>query len=211
MTNAICLVVLCLVSSVVSANPDDELTEHIRRVRRCLNTLKIYVDNPAQAPSDFSKGCLEVAQECTVAINRRIVAGANETTHVLIEGVKDMTLAAVRSEYCDKLTARAEFLDDQIRTAKEELEAKLTAPFRRAGLRGDKLELAILAKRRGATIFGVGGATLTLAQIKRARLLFVPVQNDGQWTLHRFAFKGDAVMKQTHANYAIRPDASKFR
>lgn len=207
------LLVLCLLSTVASANSDDDIAEPIRRLRRCVNALQIHSENPAQAPDDFGKGCLEIGQECTVAINRRIIAGANEaTTHVLIEGTTDMTLAAVRSEYCDRLTARAEFFDDQIRSAKEELKAKVAAPFRKAGLRGDRLELAILAKRGGHTILGVGGSPVTVAQIKRARLLFITILNDtSHWTVHRFAFKGNTVSKQTRETYTVRPDSSKFR
>lgn len=206
-------VILCLLSTDASANSDDDITEPIRRLRHCVDALKHHSKNPAQAPADFGKRCLEIGHECTVAINRRIVAGANEaTTHVLIEGAVDMTLAEVRAEYCDKLSARAEFLDDQIRTAKEELKAKLAAPLRKAGLRGDRLELAILAKRWGHTILGTRGVPLTLAQIKRARLMFIAILSDrGQWTVHRFAFSGDKVSRQTRETYSVRPGSSKFR
>lgn len=207
------LLVICLLSTVASANSDDDITEPIRRLRHCVNALERQSENPAQAPEDAGKTCLEIGQECTVAINRRIVAGANEaTTHVLIEATTDMTLAAVRAEYCDKLTARAEFFDDQIRTAQQELKAKIAAPFRRAGLRGDRLELATLAKQRGHAILGVGGVPVTVPQIKRARLLFVAIPSDnGHWKVYRFAFSGDTASKQTHETYAVRPDSSKFR
>lgn len=207
------LLVLCLLSTVASADSDDDITEPVRRLRRCVNALQRQSENPAQAPDDFGKGCLEIGQECTVAINRRIVAGANEaTTHVLIEGTTDMTLAAVRTEYCDKLSSRAEFFDDQIRSAKQELKAKFAGPLRKAGLRGDRLELAVLAKLRGVAILGVGGAPVTVAQIKRAALLFVTIVDDSShWTVHRFAFTGNTVSKQTRETYSVRPDSSKFR
>lgn len=204
---------LCLLSTVAAAKSDSDILEPIKVIRNCLTGLKVHSENPTQAPDDWGKRCLETAQECSAAINRRVLAGQNEnTTHVLIDGYKDLTLAQVRSEYCDKLAALAQDFDDKVRAAKEEHEASLAAPFKAAGIKGDKLAFAILAKRRGDTIVGVGGSPLTSAQIKRAKLLFVTTQDRlGYWTVYRLVFKGDKEVKRTHETYAIRPGSSKFR
>lgn len=175
--------------------------------------LKIHSENPTQAPSDWGAQCLETAQECSAAVNRRIVSGQNEnTTHILLDGYKKLTLSQVRSEYCDKLAAQAQDFDDKVRAAKEEYEASLAAPFKSAGIKGDKLAFAILANRRGDTILGVGGSPLTPAQIKRAKLLFVTTQDrSGDWTVYRLVFKGDRELKRTREAYIVRPGSSKFR
>lgn len=204
---------LCLLSTVAVAKSDSDILEPIKIVQNCLNGLKVHSKNPTQAPADWGTRCLEIAQKCSEAVTRRVVAGQNEnTTHILIDGYKDVTLAQVRSEYCDKLTALAQDFDDKVRAAKEEYEASLAAPFKSVGIKGDKLEFAILAARSGDTILGVGGSPLTPAQIKRAKLLFVSVQSrNGDWTVYRLMFKGDKEIKRTHETYIVRPGSSKFR
>lgn len=215
MTKTIVLspLLLCLLSTIATAKSDSDILEPIKSAKHCLLGLKIHSENPTQAPNDWGKGCLETAQECSAAINRRVLAGQNEnTTHVLIDGYQDVTLAQVRSEYCDKLASMAQDFDEKVRAAKEEREVSLAAPFKAARMKGDKLELAILARRGGDKILGVGGVLLTPAQIKRAKLLFITQQDrDGYWTVYRFVFKGDKEVRRTKETYIIRPGSSKFR
>lgn len=207
-------IVLGLVRTVASAKSDqDDTLESIHRAIIYLEQLKAYAQDLTEVPDGVGAKGLEVAAECSIAINRAILAGIDDkTARILVDDYKNMTLAEVRSEYCNKLAALAENFDDRVQFAKSEQEIKLGAPFKRAGIRGDKLRLAIVAKHRGNAILGVGGAPLPPAQIRRASLLFIATaESDGQWKLYRFTFKGDKLVSETHQAYATRPNASKFR
>lgn len=211
--NSLTPILLCLLSTVASATSDRDILGPIDRAINYLEHLKAYAQDLTEVPDGVGAKGLEVAEECSIAINRAIIAGMDEkTARILIDDYKNMTLAEVRSEYCDKLAALAQNFDDRVQFAKSEQETKLGAPFKRAGIRGDKLSLAIVAKHRGVAILGVGGAPLTPAQIRRASLLFTAkADGNGQWKLYRFMFKGDKLVSETHQTYATRPNASKFR
>jgi len=204
---------LCLLSTGASADPDTDILESLKIVRNCFIGLKHHSENPTSAPPNWGSQCVTIAQKCSAAIDRRVAAGADEnTTHILVDGSKDVTLAQVRAEYCDKLAAAAQSFDDNIRAAKEEHEAAIAAPFKAAGIKGDKLAFSLAAAHRGDRILGVGGAPLTPAQIKRAKLLFVTVlDHSGYWTVYRFAYRGDKEVGRTNETYAIRPGSSKYR
>jgi hypothetical protein len=214
MTKSIVLAALLIsLSTLAHASPEEEaVADAMKAADRYRGVLEIKVDDAASASDDLGKHGLEYAQACSNAVDRMIAGGANAKTEILVDGYKKVVLATVKPEHCDKLAALAKDFDAKAKAAKQARADKVAAPFKAAGLTGDKLAFAIRVTENDYDIYGAGGTILKPAALKAAAVLFILTgDRDHDWVLHRYAFKGDAQVSQTEQTFIVRPAPSKFR
>ena len=130
----------------------------------------------------------------------------------LVVSLARAPLAAAQPSDADLVAqARAQYQVEKAARATK-LKARV-APYKEAGVAGDKLALVRESYRRDIAIFGKGGAELTTpAAVRDATVMFWLEGAPGEeWTLHRFAFSGNHRVTSTAEGYVVRPGPSKFR
>jgi hypothetical protein len=212
MTKSILLALLVVSSSAHASPAEDAVADAMKAADRYRGVLEIKLDDAATASDDLGKHGLEVAQACSAAVDRLIAGGANAKSEILVDGYKKVVLATVKPDHCDKLAALAKDFDAKAQAAKLARAEKIAAPFKAAGLTGDKLAFAIRVTDGDYDIYGIGGTIVKPAALKQAAVLFILTgDRDHDWVLHRYAFKGDAAVSQTEQTFIVRPAPSKFR
>ena len=87
--------------------------------------------------------------------------------------------------------------------------AAVLEPYRKAGIAGDNLKLV---NALGKQLIVPHQADPTPAVVAKASVLF-SLRHDGfrQWTIVRYAFKGNAQVAVTEKGYADRPGPEQYR
>jgi hypothetical protein len=121
----------------------------------------------------------------------------------------NVTLADADARICQPLAKHA---DGWAALAKEAHKAENLAwlePYRKAGVHGDKLQLV---DDLGKQLIGPRQADPTPAVVAKANVLF-SLRHDGfrDWTIVRYAFKGNAQIAVTEKGYADRPGPDQYR
>jgi hypothetical protein len=120
-----------------------------------------------------------------------------------------MPLGDADAKVCQPLAKAADGWDDR---AKEAYAAQRDAdlePFRKVGVAGDKLKLV---SDLGEGLIAPGQAEATPARVAHASVLF-SLRHDGfrQWTIVRYAFKGNTQISVTEKGYADQPGPDQYR
>jgi hypothetical protein len=123
-------------------------------------------------------------------------------------GAKTVALGDAEARFCAPLAAIVTSFDSDRGDAKAKATGKLLAPYKAAGITGDKLQLAY----RDTQLYGVGGMTLAVPQLRAANVIF-ELEGGGPtpWSLTRYEYRGDKLIGTTSQHYLRRPGASKFR
>jgi hypothetical protein len=155
---------------------------------------------------DAGKRALADAQICSAAVASAL-ASQPPATPVQV-GAKPVALGDADAQFCAPLAAIVKSFDSDRADAKAKASVKLLAPYKAAGITGDKLQLAY----RDTQLYGVGGVTLAVPQLKTANVIF-ELEGGGPtpWSLTRYEYRGDKLIGTTSQHYLRRPGASKFR
>lgn len=121
----------------------------------------------------------------------------------------EATLGEAEAKICQALAKAADGWDaraDKAYAAQDDAELE---PFRKVGIAGDKLKLV---SDLGQQLIAPGQADATPERVAHASVLF-SLRHDGyrQWTIVRYAFKGNTQISVTEKGYKDQPGADQFR
>ncbi len=121
----------------------------------------------------------------------------------------DATLGEADAKICQVLVKDADGWDDRSKKAYAEADDAELEPYRKAGVAGDKLKLV---SDLGKQLIAPGQADPTPARVAHASVLF-SLRHDGyrQWTIVRYAFKGNQQISVTERGYKDQPGPEQFR
>lgn len=146
-----------------------------------------------------------IATLTTAKIASIKVTKEGRTDHAVV------AVADIEGMFCAPLAKAAATFSAEVKAARRAAWEKAAAPYKRAGLTGKKLDVVVALD--GRAIYAVGGRELTTPkQKKAAAVLFeVLVDNNGMFTVRRYQFKGNKLVRTTSAEYRRRPGAAAFR
>lgn len=123
--------------------------------------------------------------------------------------VANVTLDEADAKICQPLAKQADGWTARASEAHKAENLAWLEPYRKAGIHGDKLQLV---DDLGKQLLGPGQADPTPAIVAKASVLF-SLRHDGfrQWTIVRYAFKGNAQVSVTEKGYADRPGPDQYR
>jgi hypothetical protein len=206
------VLVTLLFPLVASAAPTDDVIAAMKKADQAKMVLDINAGDAARASSNLGKQGTELAAACNDAVDKAIAAGSTDKTILLVDGYQKVALGTVKPDHCAPLAELAKSFDAKTAAAKDDRDAKLSAPFIAAGITGDKLAWAIRWSKNDYDFYGVGGAILKPAELKKASVVFLITGDaDHAWALHRYSFKGDKSSGETQEGFKKRPGATKFR
>lgn len=158
------------------------------------------IDVATSSPDD-AKRLAKHAEDCLKAYARVQPLGIGDRE------VWKVHLDEAKEKICDPLAKAAASFADDIKKAADAAEAEAQAPFKAVGIKGDKL----FTCTQYHVLRGIGGGELEPAQIKKANVLFALQGGDGNYTLYRFQFKGDKLVRTTSQDFYLRPKAKAYR
>lgn len=121
----------------------------------------------------------------------------------------EVTLGEADAKICQALAKQADGWTARADTAHAAEHDAVLEPYRKAGVAGDKLKLV---DDLGKQLIGPHQADPTPAVVAKASVLF-SLRHDGfrQWTIVRYAFKGNTQIAVTEKGYADRPGPDQYR
>ena len=210
MTKALLLVsILC---ATAGAAPNDPVIAALKKAAHIYDILAINNRDRAHSAADGGgKLGIEAAQQCSDAVKHAYDTGATPSTVLLVDGYKKVLLGEVDAKYCKPLAELARTFDADLVTARHAEHDTVGAPYKAAGIAGDKLRFAI--ESDGFDRWAPGKRTLTTpAAIAHASVIYELIGGDDTgWTLERFQFSGNKLVSKTAEGFVVRPGASKFR
>jgi hypothetical protein len=167
--------------------------------------------------TQMSKKFAEHAQACSAEVRKRLESGESGNTVVRVTafagGPRELKLGEVEATVCRPLADKAKSWDASVSAAHTGAADAVAAPYKAAGIGGEKL--AFLVSQKGESDFyGVGGSLLrTPEAIKNASVLFI-LSGGGtgeKWTLYRRQFSGDRLTGSSQRDFLVRPGATSFQ
>jgi hypothetical protein len=149
----------------------------------------------------------KTAKECAAAADRGVQLGFGD-----LEFRDGIFIDQTKEKVCEPLAKAAKSFAADVENAANAALEEAKAPFKKAGIKGDKLH--ICASYADRTFRGKGGAELSPAQVKKSNLLFFwsgPDSSSGLYYLQRYAFKGDKLVGQSEVKLIRPPVAKDFR
>jgi hypothetical protein len=157
------------------------------------------------------------AAACSASVKARLDGGESADTVVKAKifpsGTAQIKLGDAEATVCKVVADKGKDWDARVKAAHDGVSGAAAAPYKAAGIGGDKL--AFLTSLKGDfDLYGVGGALLkTPESVKAASLLFI-LSGGGtgeKWTLYRHAFNGDKSASTTQQDFIARPGAKAFQ
>lgn len=150
------------------------------------------------------------AKDCFAAADQADKLGIGDETLWVSQGVT-LYFDEARAKICEPMAKAAASFAADVKKATEERIAELAAPYKAAGIKGDKLQYCI--ENANHNIYGVGGGSLEPAQIKKAKVLFALWTDSatGGYSLQRSAFKGDKFVGYSERKFALVPPPGAYK
>lgn len=159
---------------------------------------------------------MKEAADCSAAVKDALAHGADPTTSMWFMTIInqkrhdiDIKISDTDANICQALAAKAKGMDE--RRAKEAAaaaEAKL-GPFKKLGVAGDKLAFV---DKHWHEIVGPHQAEFSPQMIAKSSVLFVLYKDDDwNYTLYRYQFRGNKLTGDTHQSFHHDPAASNYR
>jgi hypothetical protein len=161
-------------------------------------------------PGDGSRedNMRDFAMYCSQSVENLISRDYPRSTRLPLKHA-DATLGEADAKICQPLAKLADGWGDRAKAAYAAQNDALLEPYRKVGVSGDKLKLV---SDLGVALICPGQADPTPARVAKASVLF-SLRHDGfrQWTIVRYAFKGNAQVAVTEKGYADRPGPDQYR
>ena len=131
------------------------------------------------------------------------------STKLPLKNTDPLPLGEADAKICKPLEAAADGWDVRGKQAIAAANDAELEPFRKVGIAGDKLKLV---NDLGKELIGPSQAEATPAIVAKASVLF-SLRHDGfrQWTIVRYAFKGNTQTRVTEKGYADQPGPEQYR
>ena len=165
---------------------------------------------PGQGGDAPVQNLAKAGEECRAAVDRAVAAGARLDGKLVVKEV-EKTLEQARRDVCEALATQAPEYIARHREATREKREKAMAPYRAAGISGQKLELMI--QYDGVYWRGVGGNTVTDPRdLAKAQVLFHWLEAaDGTQVVRRYQFAGQKLLRTSEKTYRRQPGSDAFR
>lgn len=146
---------------------------------------------------------------CTQQVDNLIDRKYPRSTTLPLKNTDPLPLGEAEAKICKPLAAAADGWDVRGKQAIAAANDAELEPFRKAGIAGDKLKLV---SDLGRELIGPSQAEATPAIVAKASVLF-SLRHDGfrQWTIVRYAFKGNTQTSVTEKGYADQPGPEQYR
>jgi hypothetical protein len=147
-------------------------------------------------------------RDCSMQVDNLIQRNIAPSTKLPLDHA-EATLGEAEANICQKLAKTADGWDARGSRAVAAANDAELEPFRKAGVAGDKLKLV---SDLGAQLIAPGQADPTPKKVAASSVLF-SLRHDGyrQWTIVRYAFKGNTQISVTEKGYADQPGPAQFR
>lgn len=158
---------------------------------------------------------LENAAACSAAakdaLDHKLDPTAELVFHTVVDGQAKttvVTLGNIDAKVCQPAAAKGKGLDERRAKAKAAaIEAKL-GPFKKLGVAGDKLALV---DKFWTEVLGPNEANPTPQVVAKSNVLFRLIKDDDvDYTLMRYEFRGNKQVKVTTQTFHYDPPASKY-
>jgi hypothetical protein len=148
------------------------------------------------------------AMFCSQRVETLIAQGNPRSAKLPLAAAK-VTLGEADATICQPLAKAADGWTEREKAAYAAQNDAVLEPYRKAGVAGDKLELV---DDLGKQLIGPGRADPTPAVVAKASVLF-SLRHDGfrQWTIVRYAFKGNTQVSVTEKGYRDQPGPDQYR
>lgn len=171
------------------------------------------IDVATNHPENGAK-MAKAAAQCIAEMDRLLAAGMPTDIGVRIGSSepKTITMQEAKATVCAPLAKAGGSFAKDVEGAKAKRFAELAAPYKAAGITGDRLRL--LVDHANYAMYGVGGGELTTPkQLARAKVIFEVLGpgTDGLYTLRRYQFRGHKLVSTTSGDFLLRPRAKHFR
>lgn len=210
MTNKLTLAALLLLSTrIATANPRDLNKRDVEPIE----SAALYNAQIASGVMKPGHGIKEQelrdrVRDCSVQVKNLLDQEFEPKTKLPLDSAES-TLGDAEAGICSKLAKTADGWD--ARGSKEVAAANDAElePFRQAGVAGDKLKLV---SDLGKQLIAPGQAEATPKKVAASSVLF-SLRHDGyrQWTIVRYAFKGNTQTGVTEKGYKDQPGPEQFR
>jgi hypothetical protein len=156
------------------------------------------------------------AADCSGAVKDALGKGADAATQMsftdFIAGKRvdvDVTIGEIDVKICQALAEKAKGLDERhAKAAAAAAEAKL-GPFKKLGVAGDKLALV---DKFWTEVLGPNEANPTPQVVAKSSVLFRLIKDDDfNYTLMRYQFRGNKQVRVTTQSFHHDPAASSYR
>jgi hypothetical protein len=146
---------------------------------------------------------------CTQQVDNLIDRKYPLSTTLPLKNTDPLPLGEAEAKICKPLAAAADGWDVRGKQAIAAANDAELEPFRKVGITGDKLKLV---SDLGKELIGPSQAEATPAIVAKASVLF-SLRHDGfrQWTIVRYAFKGNTQIAVTEKGYADQPGPEQYR
>lgn len=166
--------------------------------------------------TEMSKKLADHAAACSAEAKSRLDGGEAPDTIVHVTafaaGNREVKLGEAEATVCKVVADAAGTWDKDVKGAHADEDAKVAAPYKAAGIGGDKLAY-IIHEKGMSDFFGVGGNLLkTPEDVKKASVIFTLVGGgDTKWTLHRNQFNGDKAAGTSSQDFISKPGGAAYK
>jgi hypothetical protein len=213
------LVILALSTTIVYATPKKNSADgDISAANSDLGFMAMNEKDLAHSGAlTMTKKFMADAAACSASAKARLDGGESADTvvkaKVFPSGTTQIKLGDAEETVCKVLADKGKDWDARVKAAHDGVSSAAAAPYKSAGIGGDKL--AFLTSLKGDfDLYGVGGGLLkTPDQVKAASVLFI-LSGGGtgeKWTLYRHAFSGDKSAGTTQQDFLERPGAKAYQ
>jgi hypothetical protein len=189
MKKMIAMILFTLMASAPAARAGD--AEYVEAVWKAYELAEVMTVRLQYDP-DQRQGS-DVPDACVAALDQLTAAGKSGTTRLRLKGGKSVTLSEAR-RFCEELAATVRAHDEAATSRVEAERAEVEAKYRKAGMKGDRLELFVDTELNGGTTWygkGCDAEITSLKTLARAKKLFRFVTyDDGEIKVTRYTFKG---------------------
>lgn len=159
------------------------------------------------------EGLVAQSAKCTSEMDRLLAEGLKTDITIDTRIAHKITLAEGKEKICAPLAKAAKTFAKSVTKARDEKLAAATAPYKKVGITGDRLQVCI--QWHGYMLRGVGGRELASPRDRKTpSLMFAtlgPASDTGLYTIRRFAFRGDKLISVTEQQFLRMPGAAGYR
>ena len=190
----------------------DNLHGTVNSAQQALGRINANDEDDVAAEAEVMKR----AAACSSSTKDALAKGADPATKMsftdFIAGKRvdtDVTIGEIDAKICQALAEKAKGLDDRKEKASAAAaEAKL-GPFKKLGVAGDKLALV---DKFWTEVLGPNQANPTPQVVAKSNVLFRLIKDDDwNYTLIRYQFRGNKQVGVTHQSFHHDPAASNYR
>ena len=151
-----------------------------------------------------AKSMGDMGKDCNAAVDAALAAGlpATEMIESKRYGVPAIALSDVKAKYCQPAIDWSQKQVGDIQAAAKAKQDAIAAVYKKAGIKGKRLDLFVsfgMPADAGFFVAGCEQYATTAAAMKKAKKLFVWLEGSDGYTIRTFTFHGDDYVETDHS------------